>query len=273
MIVKRLWADFHRVALKKATNPSEQPKIIGAIPLIAKNKAGDWSIVCQNLARTVRTVLEQDYPNLEVLICGQDHPDDLPEDSRIRFLAAPEIKTRKKSDKGEKIALMANDLAARYAKTLYVMILDADDLLHPGVFAYVARDNNGRGYVLDTGYLCDLASQEFALLAPETGHSFDKHCGSCALFAVDFSRPFVSKRYLNTMSRGHNKYRELADRFGMPLDPIPFPAALYVVNHGENARARRGVGDFKARLLSEQRITEDSKRKAIAGEFRLQSVD
>lgn len=271
MIAKRLWADFHRLFLNKPVQPPANPMVIAAIPVIAKEKAGNWSTVSTNLARTVASVLTQDYDQVEVLICGQDAPEGLPASEQVRFLKAPPIKTRKKTDKGQKIALMTDDLAKRYHNhCVYIMFLDADDLLHPKLFSHVAKDNNGRGYLINKGYLTDLESNDFAPLSPESGHSLDKHCGSCAVFAADFSQPWVTKRYLKTLSRGHNRYGELSRRFGIPLDAVPFSAALYVINHGENARARRSDGGFKAELLKKTRITDKSACDRIARSFGLE---
>lgn len=272
MFWKRLWADIHRLALSKPPARVDRPVVVAAIPLIAKSKAGDWDTVCHNLARTVRSVLAQDYDNVEVLICGQDRPDHLAASDRVRFIEAPTIATRKKTDKGEKIALMTDDLARRHKALTYVMILDADDLLHPRLFLHAATDNNSRGYLIDKGYMIDLETRDLAPLSPENGHSFDRHCGSCALFAADFARPWVAKRYLKTLSRSHNRYAELTERFGLPLDPVPFFAALYVLNHGENARARRGVGGHKAQRLIETRIQDRDRVTSIQKEFGLDRI-
>lgn len=260
VLAKRAWATFHRVFLNKPPALRENPPVIAAIPLISKEKSGDWETVCFNLARTVRSVLAQDYDNTEILICGQDEPSSLPKSEKIRFLKAPPMTKHKTSDKGQKIAFMARDLARRHDALVYLMFLDADDLLHPGLFTHVANDNNGRGYLIDKGYLFDPKTRDFAPLDTADRHSFDRHCGSCALFAADFSRPWVTRMYLSTFSRGHNKYAELSVFFGTPLAPVPFYAALYVINHGENARARRGVGDFKTKLLSTRQVDPGTAR-------------
>lgn len=244
--------------------------MVAAIPLISKERSGDWKTVCFNLARTVRSVMAQDHESIEILICGQDEPDGLPQSGKIRFLQAPQVSTRKTSDKGQKIALMAGDLAQRHKELVYLMFLDADDLLHPHLFSYVATDNNGRGYLIDKGYLFDPTTRDLAPLGTTDSHSFDRHCGSCALFAADFSRPWVTRMYLSSFSRRHNKYAELSAFFGTPLEPVPFFAALYVINHGENARARRGVGEFKSTLLSKRRI--EAEANAIAQSFGIDHI-
>lgn len=269
MLAKRLWADFYRLALNAPRKQVEQPVITAAIPLISKAKSGDWNTVCLNLARTVQSVLDQRYDNIEVLICGQDEPHHVPQSDKVRFLKAPAFSTKKKSDKGHKISLMADDIAERYHRLTYLLILDADDLVHPDLFPYVATDNNSLGYLIDKGYLADFEEKQIAPLTPASGHPFDRHCGSCAVFALDLTRPWVAKSYIKTLSRGHNQYGRMSKRFGVPLVPVPFPAALYVINHGENARARRGTGGFKSELLRKNAVSDSEETRTIMAEYKV----
>jgi hypothetical protein len=215
-----------------------------AIPLISRRRANDWAQVGANLAVTLASLARQTDPRWRAVICGQDRPDTLPDDPRVTFLPC-DISDRF-NDQLEKGEALTRDLARRETGAGYYFKLDADDILHPGLVAHILADDNGQGYLIDKGYILDrqhlAATGELRmaeLVPPRRSHAFFEQCGSCAAFWYDFSRGADFVSLLDKRGSHVELERNLRD-FGFRIERVPFPAGIYVMNHGENMRARRG---------------------------------
>ncbi|PTQ68559.1 glycosyltransferase family A protein [Celeribacter persicus] len=270
MDVKSLLATGYRWLFAKPHRPGSSPLIVVMIPLIGKARAQDWQRVCDILEDTLASLRAQSYRNFEVLLCSQDRPDNFPDGENHHFIPAPPHNAAPNvSDHRLKIRLMTEYAARSFDRFSYVMHLDADDLLHPDLFRYVAQDNNGRGYLVGQGYMMDAQTRRLAPLGRAIGGKteFWEHCGSCAFFAVDWGKQRFPVFFLRLMGKGHKNYADRARRLGYPLAAIPFPAMLYVVNHGDNLQTRKG--NDKLRYLTHLEITEPERLAAIRAEFGL----
>jgi hypothetical protein len=56
--------------------------------------------------------------------------------------------------------------------------------------------------------------------------------------------------------------------FGLELSTVPFAAAVYIVNHGENTRQRRGMMHGKLGYLRRNRVDAEEAAR-VAEEFSL----
>ncbi|MBP0651492.1 hypothetical protein J8J40_30970, partial [Mycobacterium tuberculosis] len=66
---------------------------------------------------------------------------------------------------------------------------------------------------------------------------FWRQCGSCAVFYLtpaDLAEGENGLPARLTGQIGHRGYPRVSAECGRPLEPLPFPAAVYVRNHGEN---------------------------------------
>ena len=52
-----------------------------------------------------------------------------------------------------------------------------------------------------------------------------------------------------------------------PLTPFPFPAALYMLNHGENFGTRRGRVGFKPRFVERYQVKDTETLAQIEQDF------
>ena len=240
-----------------------------AIPLIGRDRAGDWALVEANLEATLASLLRQSDPRWRAIICSQDCPK-LPEDRRIAFLPFQEPPdVQNPIDKYRKIRVLKDHVASDGGDG-YFFMLDADDILHPKLVEHMMETANPAGYILERGWMVDAATEETAILAPPTifrrrSKPFHQHCGSCSAIRFDrrdgdtFLEPLAAK----------GKHGEQADRltaFGLALAPIPFPAALYMMNHGENLRKRRGLMHTKLEYLRRHQVPADRAAR-IRAEF------
>ncbi|SLN55161.1 hypothetical protein [Roseisalinus antarcticus] len=243
--------------------PSDSPEVVFIIPLISRARAYDWAVVQHHLAATLASLRAQTSPRWRALVCCQDQPDSIAFDGQVTFLpfgtpdaVTPETVTT--FDNVAKKELMLRYLAANHGGDGYLFQLDADDLLHPGLVAHIAADNNGAGYWIERGYMLDLRSGALAYMGPKSwrfpwAHSFIRECGSSSALRFDFRQGDACL----TPIRNRGKHVEVPARmarYGMTMAPVPFPAALYLVGHGENMRQRRGKLRGKELYLRRNRI-------------------
>lgn len=219
-------------------------KVSFLIPLQAKSNDEQWSVVSGLLGVTIRSILRQTDPRFRILICGQDRPDmaDL-DDPRITFIqiSAPrpgaETKEKRRDKSAKKNILLR---AAQENADGYVMLLDANDLVHHGLVDYVITTGNPNGYLVETGFLEDMATGTMALSSTLLKKPFHQYCGSCSVLP--------SPRTADDMDfllRPHAAWAEESLLLGRPLQTIPFPAVVYRVNSAvQLSFERRQSNDF-----------------------------
>ncbi|EAR49558.1 hypothetical protein OG2516_04326 [Oceanicola granulosus HTCC2516] len=260
--------------------PSDDPEVVFIIPLISRARAYDWGVVQRHLRATLGALRAQTSPRWRALVCCQDRPEEVAFDGQVSFLpfvAADVVRdeTAVVFDNHAKKDLMLDHLAATHGGDGYVFQLDADDLLHPRLVEHIVADNNGAGYWIERGYMYDVARDRLAYLGPKRlrypfGHTFLRECGSSSALRFDFRR---DARCLETI-RDRGKHAEVPARMaahGLAMTPVPFPAALYLVGHGENMRQRRGKLGAKMRYMRRNRLLPRAARR-VRNEFRLRAL-
>ncbi|KAA9008913.1 glycosyltransferase family 2 protein [Histidinibacterium aquaticum] len=244
--------------------PSDDPLVLFALPLVSRRRASDWARVEENLRGTLEAFRRQSDPNWRAVICGQDRPA-LPEDDRIDFI---EAKVGDKFyDKGDKRRQLIAQVARTVRRDLYYMQHDADDILHPDVVAHIRKGHNGRGYLIDRGYFVHAGTRRLAPLFPPE-RPFHKTCGSSAAVYADFREHRLDARLLYE-HRSHTQVAGICEDWGRPLEPIPFAAGLYMVGHGENMIERRGKLEQRLGYLDANEITDPAEREEILRAFGL----
>lgn len=248
-----------------------------AIPLKSSQVANDWDHTQRLLSRTLQSVFCQSDPRWRVLICGHDIPD-LPEmaDPRIEFIASEhpppvgQLGNARRSDAQRKRLIMGHRL-----RTLgggYFMALDADDLVHRDLVATALATKHG--CLITTGYIWD-ATNNF--IAPQPGVlsvDFDRVCGSTAVIrftSEDFAEDLKPGHYTGHFGRvgSHAYIRGIQDEIDRPLEIVPYPAAIYVINNGENNTFvdKRPADSPVVRKVREKAITDPKKLRMISEAF------
>ncbi len=238
--------------------PSGDPKVIFTIPLVARDKTGDWPKIQRLLTQTLASLLRQRDPNWSALVCCQDRPN-LPDDPRITHL--PYTGSTRGSDRTKKIAMLFEEVGRTKGVDGYVFHLDADDILHPGLVGHIRTDNNGQGYIIETGYMFEETEPAIAHLGPEP--PFWGICGSSNALRFDHR----GGRSFAEVIRRRGSHTETPTRmadYGFTLAPIPFPAALYLVNHGASISEQRGRKASRESLLASRALPADARDKVLA---------
>ncbi|SFR04258.1 glycosyltransferase family A protein [Poseidonocella sedimentorum] len=245
--------------------PSEDPHLLLAIPLVSRARAPDWQMVEHNLAQTIESFRRQTDGNWRAWVCGQDRPEAVDLDPRVSFTRSSV--SDQFYDKGHKRRQLIDHISRTYRGDGYYMQFDADDLLHPEFTAFVRGDHNGRGYLISEGYIVHAETGEIARLAPPERRFF-RICGSSSAVYVDFRAHRRYRAFLNR-HRSHTKIEKVSAHFGVTFDPVPFPAACYMIGHGQNMVERRGKMDNKIGLLDRYAVEDPAERARIRETFRI----
>ena len=70
---------------------------------------------------------------------------------------------------------------------------------------------------------------------------------------------------------GHGAAMHHMAAYGVRLSRLPCAGAIYVVNHGDNMRLKRGKQDRKLSYLAKNRLSERARRR-VAAEFGLEAL-
>lgn len=219
-----------------------------AIPLKARSACSNWDAAQQNLRRTVRSAQAAAAADdgLIVVAC-HDEPELGSSADNVRVLPVPFPEPTNMQDAGRDKARKRRYIGAWLRETLdrpvYVMFLDADDLVHRDVVKHALARGHG-SYLVNDAYSFDLRRR----LLQHRPQGFPWARGSCFVCwftpdelptsADDTTSPFAQFG-ATPDQRGHLEYPELATELGRPPVPFPFGAALYVVNHAESTWGRR----------------------------------
>lgn len=221
----------------------------------------------RNLVRTIASIRNQTSDRWVVYICGQTRPERIEFDEKVRFVKFNKIKLPilEKGvfgyDQGDKrVMLIDTALRNHSGEDGYYARWDGDDLVHPEAVAYIHSDNNGRGYLVERGIMADLDEGHFGQLgdpAIPNSKPFWRLCGSSSFVRFDFrSQPKLWREQLmrHSSHKGLVKWMEAS---GLPLTPIPFDAAIYSYNNGENMSTRKGSGQ-RGKHIKDNQLMPDA---------------
>lgn len=272
--LQRWWEGLHwrRANAAALTAPPPDPahgRVVFAIPLISRRRAADWDQVQQNLRATLTSLRRQQDGRWIAFVCSQDRPDRVEFDDQVRFL--PFAGSDASYDGYRKCAHIRTEWLGAERGAGYYFQLDADDLLHPRLVSYLLGDNNRQGYLIDRGYMLDHATLDLAVLQPADAEypkatEFYRSCGSSS--ALWFDRSHGADFATVLARRGnHRKVAQNMAHFGFRLARVPFHAAIYVMNHGDNLRQKSGLMDGKMMHFTVNPIRDPARRAEIAETF------
>lgn len=125
--------------------------------------------------------------------------------------------------------IVAGLLSVRELKPTHVMPVDPDDCISNKIASFVNQNSQQNGWYIDSGYEYDDGSSKIAI--KKSG--FYKICGSCNIIKYQFfNLPETLLPYdqinFDRFINGHPLAKsDLATR-GTPIEPLPFPGAVFV---------------------------------------------
>lgn len=244
-----------------------------AIPLKARSASSDWEAAQRNLRRTVRSAQAAAGDDGLIVVACHDEPDLGGTAGNVQVLPVSFPEPANMQDAGRDKARKRRAIGAWLRQTLegpvYVMFLDADDLVHRDVVRHALAEGHG-SYLVNDAYSFDLRRR----LLQHRLQGFPWARGSCFVcrFALDelptsvdeTTSPFAQFG-ASPDQRGHLEYPELATELGRPPVPFPFGAALYVVNHPESTWGRRTGA--RRPVVPRELVWPKAARRILADEF------
>ena len=216
-----------------------------AIPISPKLSDEQWDHLDALLTLTLESIDNQTDKNYTVYVCGHSCPPAVASGSfkNVEFLQAdfpvPTSDDQRRRDKRRKRWRIATEVHKRGGG--YYMYLDADDLVHKDLVAYVRSDNNEVGYLITHGYALDYANRRIAPIPGAWRKQFNEVCGSSGIVYMlpeDLpTEPYPSEPNLDLLYfqiSNHTRFATMAMREGKQLAPLPFPGGIYTLNHALN---------------------------------------
>jgi len=255
---------------EKRARQSTAAQVVFLLPLVRREHVSDWSLVEDNLLKTLMSFVNQSDPNWIAIICGQDRPS-LPNDKRIHFLPFDQPITG--NDKWAKLAKLVEYFPKLARPSGYVMTFDADDLAHRDLVKQYLSIQHPNGYIIEHGIVHDIAADLYGqagrpnLLNP-LRKPFWKLCGSCAAFRYDPNEPKLLRRLITEITQHeHRMFPYLAKLAGRSLCSLQNTMIMYEFNHGQNFGLRRNRGSFKSRFIKRYRINNPSRLEHLLKGF------
>jgi hypothetical protein len=196
--------------------------------------SANWSAVERVFEQTLTSVCSQTDPDFRVIVvCNQLPRLQRPPHASVRFLLRDLPVPSKKTTMLDKWTKLAHGLvvAGEFAPD-FVMLMDADDLVSNQLSAFANRNRQSNGWIFKRGYYWSYGSR-FAKL------SNDFNCGTNAIVNsryIRFPKTVDERSRLDCiiLKNGHTTIEAAMRHQGTPLDPLPFPGAVYVAEHGDN---------------------------------------
>lgn len=245
--------DARQVSSRREPETIEMLTFITAVrhPL----NSSSYERVSRLLDATLRSVCRQTDDQFRVVVVHNEMPAVTIEDSRIHFVRVtfPAPSPQKTAeidyntgiiDKGAKLAIGL--AAARVDHPNHVMFIDCDDLVHCEVAAFANARAGHPGWYSPSGYVHTTGTR--SVQAMSTG--FHRKCGSSAIIRTDLIPvpsdlpqtatkaeviEAVGFQHLYRLIGTHGKWEEHLTPLGVKVEPLPFPAAVWLIGTGENA--------------------------------------
>lgn len=231
--------------------------IIFAIPLRARETANDWNGVLCRFQRTIKSIFNQTNPEFRCIVaCNQVPKMDAEYDERLEFIALPDMPipqtwlemARDKFWKLTMIAIRIHEILEEQESPesgIYVMPVDADDLLSCRIAQHCVAFPNEHGFVSRDGYVWNCGKPFFRI-----HKEMYTYCGSCNIIKMylddlpetcpalpELCHDQETAAVLNArypIRFDHNVVVERYKKEGRPFSFLPFRSTVYIRDTGDN---------------------------------------
>lgn len=248
-----------------------------AVPFKSRASSTDWDLAVRNLQRTLESAsaAAQGHPVSFYVACHEEPPLSNPGGLDLKVLSVPfpepsDVKHGNRDKASKRRFIGAHLREVLDVPEIFVMFLDADDLVHRDVVRHVLDHGHG-SYVIDDGYILDIQRRALRRRA----HNFYRTCGSSFVCRFngdelpkswdDMDAPF--SQFGVKPQRNHDEYPTLAAELGRPAATFPFPAAVYTVNHSESLWRAKTGGNVRNLRYSSELVRPGTARRTLAEVF------
>jgi hypothetical protein len=181
-----------------------------------------------------------------ILVCNQP-PNDYPNDSRVEIIADQFAipKSWAESHLDQKLKVKRGMIACKGFGEGYVMRLDSDDFIHQHLVAFVRDHYGSHGWYISQGYVYTLGKQWIFIR-----HNFHLTTASSHIvWLTEEDLPNCMETpdtdYFVDLWQ-HLELKKTCQALGRTLQPVPFRAGIYTVDHSENLSPRSSFRDWYA---------------------------
>jgi hypothetical protein len=225
--------------------------------------AKDWKKVKSNLEMLLGSIARQDNDSWRAIVVANIDADlpTLPgqvSSKRVDFGPNPLFRRGECSEDDFYDAFRVNKgrrvLAALQEElnSQYVMIVDDDDLVHRKIVSFVSSHVGSNGWYLDKGYIWPDGSAWLYRI-----RNFSELCGTSHIIRADLynvpQQGMETDSYIRLWLGSHRFIQGILSSNGTPLELLPFPGAVYRVNHSEN---HSGAKSIFANVFSKERFKQ-----------------
>jgi hypothetical protein len=228
---------FKKIKIAGYNKPNEV-EVAFAISLKSKRSSRNWTRVQNNLARTLRSIMNNTDQNFRIVIAGHEKPNITEmKHERVTWLPVhfppPTHISKYSSDKFRKRRVIGAYLR-RSGFSGYFMPLDADDWVHYRFVEYIRSHPITDAFVINTGCMANMKSKQIWVR-----ERFYTGCGSSAIFYFrnsDFPRTArkrdVMKSKFKWVILPHGKVTNYLRNKNYKM--VNYPLVTWVVVHGDN---------------------------------------
>lgn len=224
------------------------------IPVKSKTVSNSWETVCNLFADSLRAVLRQSSDDFRVFVVCHELPTKNTDHKFVEFIQVDptdptwdltiEIESHKKLEFKRGYADVSRKklvgvLAAREAGASHVMFVDADDFVSRRITEFVTTaDRPDLSWYSPMGYEY-IRGQIFHPIES----NFHLRCGTSHIVSMSAFDAYTEQDVptLDGMFMAHQEILKDLAKQGLNAEPLPFPGAVYRVEHGENLYAKRSV--------------------------------
>ncbi|MDM5331667.1 hypothetical protein [Neobacillus sp. CF12] len=219
-------------------NKSNDAEVAFAISLKSKRSSRNWTRVQNNLARTLRSIINNSDQNFRIVIAGHEKPNIKEMNhERVTWLPvrfSPPTSIRKySSDKFRKRRVIGAFLR-KSGFSGYFMPLDADDWIHHRFVEFIRSHPIIDAFVMNTGCMANIKNKQIWVR-----ERFYIGCGSSSVFYFrnsDFPRTSMKRDVMKSKFKWvvlpHGKVTNYLKNKNYKM--VNYPLVTWVVVHGDN---------------------------------------
>ncbi|MEH2382129.1 MAG: glycosyltransferase family 2 protein [Nostoc sp.] len=214
--------------------------LVFVILLKSQQVSNSWERVTQLFERCLKSICNQTSPDFHAIVVCHEQPKIEFNHPQITYITVdfpppnePNPIARGETDKGRKI--LKGLMHARQFSPTHTMAVDADDCISKNLAAFIQQHPNSNGWFIDKGYKYKEGSQYIYIKRK----NFYRICNTSNIIRYDLN--FLPENAEYNRGYGYYKYyidhgkvRGVLENKANPIEPLPFPGAVYIVETGEN---------------------------------------
>lgn len=217
--------------------------------------ADNWALTIELFNNTLCSIFNQTDPEFRVFVACHEKPELVKEfDNRLNFITVdfppPRDVSQQTIDKYYKKRILVHQVQQIGGQ--YIMFVDADDYISKNILAWVKKNNHPSGWLINAGYEYD-----FLFNKMRTAPNFNRICGTSAILNISSIKEEVVTEFTDYVRQNkyffdfsHNDWNLYLQEHNMPIMGIvPFKAAIYVINTGENLSQKMKMSSGFLRIL------------------------